>query len=287
VTATLLIMAAGVSLASAVIHFTLGLRRPGSPQHVTFALLMLVTCPFQLIVARFSVTTSIASTVALSRAGVATAIVMIALFGAFVAQYAGVKPRPYTFGFLAMSAMWLVYDLAAPRGLLYEPKAASLTISPIALSWQAFNALTVFWTTALGGLLVRRGRRHKGVLLLLGGGSILVTIIIDIVRNVLGRSWPYVGGFGLVVFSLLLAVDLAINFRENEQRLTEWVGTAIALRDQLNTPLQTLRFGLATMPAANAAEHARIQRLQRAVTRLRDLGRDLRARGPVQSSRRP
>jgi hypothetical protein len=283
-TVTVLIMAAGVSLASALIHFTLGLHRPGSRQHVTFALLMLATCPFQLIVARFTVTTSVAPAITLSRAAVANAIVMIALFGAFVAQYSGMKPRrTVAWAFLALSAVSLVYDLAAPRGLLYEPSTPSLTVSPIALAWQAFNALTVLWATVVGALLVRRGQRRKGVLLLLGGGSVLATIVIDIVRNVLGRSWPYVGGFGLVVFSLLLAVDLAINFRDNEQRLTEWVGTAIVLRDQLNTPLQTLRFGLATMPAANAAEHARIQRLQRAVTRLRDLGRNLQARGPFRA----
>jgi hypothetical protein len=127
-------------------------------------------------------------------------------------------------------------------------------------------------------VLFRRGRRRKGAILALGGSLVLTTVATDLLRNVFAWSWPYVGGFGVIGFSLLLSMELAIDFRDYERRLTEWVAAATILRDQLNTPLQTLRFGLETLPTSSATERARIDRLQRAVTRLSNLGLNPRMR---------
>src|SRR5215510_12243728 len=119
--ATILTLAAGVGLSSAVIHFALGFRRPGSTHHLTFALLMLVTCPFQLMVARLAVASSWPEVVAQARVAAALAIVLIALFVVFVRQYSGSRiGSPFVWAHVTVSAAWLVYDLAAPFGLLYR-----------------------------------------------------------------------------------------------------------------------------------------------------------------------
>jgi hypothetical protein len=279
--AIILTLAAGVGLSSAVIHFALGFRRPRSSHHLTFALLMLVTCPFQLTVARLAAAPPWPEAVAQARVGVALAIVLIVLFVVFVRQYSGSGIRsPYLWAHVGVSAAWLVYDLAAPSGLLYTSTgtAQEPAVAPIGIAWQVFNALSVLWGVALGRQVFGRGERRRGGILILGGSLLLLTVLLDILRNHFGWGLPYLGGFGLVGFSLLLSVELVIDFRESERRLTEWIAATVVLRDQLNTPLQTLQFGLESFPAPAPEDHHRLDRLQRAVTRLSEISRGLQRR---------
>jgi len=141
-----------------------------------------------------------------------------------------------------------------------------------------FNALSILWGVAVGRQLIGRGERRRGGILMLGGSLVLVTVFLDILRNLFGWGLPYLGGFGIVGFSLLLSVELVIDFRESERHLTEWIAATVILRDQLNTPLQTLRFGLDTLPARAPEDNHRLDRLQRAVTRLSHISRDLQRR---------
>jgi hypothetical protein len=275
----ILTLAAGVGLASAAIHFALCFQRPRSAYHLTFALMMLVMCPFQLIVARLAASPTWPEIIALSRVGAALAIILIVLFAAFVRQYSRLRLRSaYFWVYVAMSATWLAFDLAAPAGLLYTSVAATRRpgVSPFGIAWQVFNWLTVLWGTSVGWRVLRRGERRRGGILVLGGSLLLVTVSLDVLRNLLGWGLPYLGGFGLVAFSLLLSMELVLDFRESERRLNERIAAVHALRDQLNTPLQTLRFGLETLPARSPEDHRRVDRLRRAVTRLSHVSRDLR-----------
>jgi hypothetical protein len=289
---TLFIVAAGVGLSSAVSHFALAYRGPRAAEHVMFALMMLALCPFQVIVARFHVAASPREVVWLGRAGVIAAIVLITLLADFVRRYTGTRIRPaIAWAYLAMSAGWLVLDLVLPWGLLFSsspqfspaepgkrPTIVPMLTNPIGLAWQAFNLLTVAWAMVAGLRLMRRGGQRRGIALVLGGALVLTTVALDIVRDVLAKTWPYLGGLGFAGMALLLSARLASEYRENQQQLAQMVGAAIRLRDQLNTPLQTLRFGLETMPAPTTSERTRIGRLQRAVTRLTALGRELQQR---------
>jgi hypothetical protein len=279
--AIFLTLAAGVGLSSAVIHFALGVRRPHSTHHLTFALLMLVTCPFQLTVARFASAPRWPEAAAQARLGVALAIILIVLFVAFVRQYSGSRiGGSYVWAHVAASAAWLLYDLASPLGLLYAGTGTTQkpAVAPIGIAWQVFNALTVLWGIAVGRQVLRHGQRRRGGILILGGSLILLAVVLDVLRNLFGWGLPYLGGFGIVGFSLLLSVELVVDFRESERHLTEWIAAAVVLRDQLNTPLQTLRFGLETLRAPAPEDHHRLDRLQRAVTRLSHISRDLQRR---------
>lgn len=270
------IVAAGLGLSSAVTHFVLGLRRPRSGEHILFALMMLVLLPFQLVVARLHAAVSAHSIVELQRVGVVLAVALTTLFAAFVVQYTRtVVPPAIKWAYLVISAAWVGYDLISPFGLLASSPAV------LGLMWQAFNALTVAWGTFLGWSLMRRGQRRRGLALVVGASLVLVSVVFDFVRDLLAKTtWPYLGGFGVVGLALVLTGQLAAEYRDNEQRLAQMLAAAIHLRDLLNTPLQTLRFGLEMMPEQTDAERARVNRLRRAVTTLTELGRDLQRERP-------
>jgi hypothetical protein len=201
-------------------------------------------------------------------------------------------PRWLAWTYVAASAGWLVYDLLSPWGLLFaaqpvkvliprgEPDVLFVRTPAIGLLWQGFNALTVVWGIVTGWRLARRGRRRAGAALVFGSVCVLTTVCFDILKGLLGEDWPYVGGFGLVVLALVLSAQLAADFRANERRLANMIAAALVLSDRLNTPLQTLEFGLETLSPQSVDERVRVLRLKRAVAKLADVGRHLQVRSP-------
>jgi hypothetical protein len=288
------VLAAGVALSSSVTHCALGIRRPRSVKHLSFAALMLVTFPFQLVSARFYTTRSPVEAMATARAGVALAIAIVFLYALFVKKYAHAKIPGWLEGaYVAACAAWLLYDLLSPWGLLFATKPAAVIVPrdgatvlftrtpPIGLAWQAFNALTIVWGIREGVRMARARQRRAGMALVVGSCFVLVTIALDIAKGLFAEDWPYLGGFGIVVLAVVLSAQLAADFRATEQRLADMVAATLVLSDLLNTPLQTLEFGLETLRSGNADERARVQRLRRAVAKLADVGRHLQARSPL------
>jgi hypothetical protein len=289
-------VAAGVALSSFVAHGALGIRRPRSAVHLTFAALMLFIVPFQIVSARFYTTRSPIEAVATGRAGVALAIAIVVLYARFVQKYTESKLPPWVASaYLAAAAAWLLYDLLSPWGLLFAaqpvevvvPRGAPVVLfvrTPvIGLAWQSFNALTIVWGVLEGLRIARAGRRRAGMALVVGSACVLITVFLDIVKGIFAEDWPYLGGFGLVVLALVLSAQLASDFRASERRLADLVTAALVLSDLLNTPLQTLELGLETLTAQSAFERARVLRLKRAVARLAAVGRNLQARSPLQN----
>jgi hypothetical protein len=278
-------------LSSAVSHLALGLRRPRQYTDLTFAVMMVVICPFQLVAASFHDASSRESAVTFARYGVALAVLIIATFGIFVRQYTGARvPRPLGYAFLAINASWLVHDLVAPRGLLFESAAnivspdsdaspqgfTQVPLGPVQLAWHAFNSATVLWAVIGGWRMVKNGRRSQGITVAVGATALLVTVLMDAIRDALGRDWPYVGGFGVMVMAILLSAQLSLDFRDNELRLAKLLKQSMRIRDELNTPLQTLQIGLELAAKQGTIEQDRIVRLRRALESLTRLGRNLR-----------
>jgi hypothetical protein len=286
-------LAAGVALSSSVVHCALGIRRPRSGKHLIFAALMLFIVPFQLVSSGLYSTRSAAEAVVLARVGVTLAIAIIFLYACFVKEYARSRiPRWVAWTYVAVYAAWLVYDLLAPWGILFMTPPVPVSVprggptflfgrTPlVGLLWQACNALTVAWGILEGWRMTRAGRRRAGVALVFGSSCVLFTVFIDIAKAVFAEHWPYVGGFGLVVLALVLSAQLAADFRASERRLAEMVAAALALSDRLNTPLQTLEFGLEILGTQSGDEAVRVMRLKRAVEKLAQVGRHLQARSP-------
>jgi hypothetical protein len=283
-------IAAGICLSNGIHHLALGIRRPRRATNLLFAASMAVICPFQLVAGAFNSATSLDAAIPLARYGVALAIVFMVVFAAFVRRYAGVVVRrPVVHAFLAASAAWLAYDLLAPRGLLFtslvEGRGSGavfdrVPLGVVELSWHTFNAATALWAATVGWKMARQGRPRSGAALVLGVTAFLTTVLVDTVRDVLGRAWPYLGGYGATVMATLLAMELALDFREKELLLAKYHDETIRIRDQLNTPLQVLRLGL-DLANAGTIPREHIAPLRRAVERLSMLGRTLRGAAPA------
>jgi hypothetical protein len=280
-------IATGVCLSNGLCHFALGIRRPRRAKNLLFAAMMAVICPFQLVVGAFNSTTSLERAIPLARYGAALAIVFMVVFAAFVREYARVVVhRALVYGFLSASAAWLVYDLVAPRGILFTSLAEvreslgmfdRVPVGGVELAWHAFNAATALWAAKAGWTMARRGRHRSGMALVLGVSACLVTVLIDAVRDLLGRAWPYLGGYGAMVLAMLLAIELALDFRDKEVLLAKYRDDTIRIRDQLNTPLQVLRLALELAGEVGEVPPEHIAPLGRAVDRLNVLGESLRA----------
>ena len=116
---------------------------------------------------------------------------------------------------------------------------------------------------------------------------VVVFHVIDLLREMVGGTWPYVAEFGAVAWGLIMSVQLAIDFRMSEQRLqdtlhkaeqhaaelTRTVEATLRVRDKLNTPLQTLELGLALREPHKAEDASTLTELRRAVEELTRLGR--------------
>jgi hypothetical protein len=283
-------IATGICLSNGICHLALGIRRPRRATNLLFAASMAVICPFQLIAGAFNSATSLDAAIPLARYGVALAIVFMVVFAAFVRQYARVVvSRAVVYAFLAASAAWLAYDLLAPRGLLFTSLVDGrgsgsvfdrVPLGVVELSWHTFNGATALWAAAAGWKMARRGRQRAGAALVLGVTAFLMTVLFDTVRDVLGRTWPYLGGYGAMVMATLLALELSLDFREKELLLAKYRDDTIRIRDQLNTPLQVLRLGLELAAKGGTVPRAHIAPLQRAVEKLSTLGGSLRSAAP-------
>jgi hypothetical protein len=87
-----------------------------------------------------------------------------------------------------------------------------------------------------------------------------------------------------MVMATLLAMELALDFREKELLLAKYHDDTIRIRDQINTPLQVLRLGL-DLADAGTIPRKHIAPLRRAVDRLSMLGGSLRAATPYPPAR--
>jgi hypothetical protein len=274
-------IAAGMCLSSAVLHLALGIARPAQTTHIVFAAAMAIIFPFQLVSAKFHGSASIEESIFYARLGVALAIAFMVVFTVFIRRYVSIDvPSWLTTAYLAASAAWLAYDLVAPHGLLFAagpPSAFTrVPLGPLPVAWHAFNTLNVVWCVAAGWRAARHGRR-SAIVISLGAMAFLVTVFVDLLRDVLGREWPFVGGFGVMFMTTVMSVELALDFRDNQRLLAKLLGDAMRVRDQLNTPLQIVRFDLELAAARGQLDPTALSRMQRAVDRLMRLGRSLRS----------
>lgn len=135
--------------------------------------------------------------------------------------------------------------------------------------------------------MIRRGERREGVIL--GAALVIVVLqhLVDVVRDTVGGSWPYVLEFGLATWGVIMSIELAIDFGIRRSRLSEALAniergagdlarsieTSLHVRDQLNTPLQTLELGLQMWTARGAESEQTLADMARWVAELTKLGR--------------
>lgn len=298
---TILWAAIGTAIGAVVLHTTLGLRRPFDRIHVAFACLMVMVAAFLYLEWNVYRATTVGAAVVAKQHQITVVNAFAAAMFVFVPAYSNVRiSRRVMVAYWTGLAFFFVVNLWVPYGLWFSSEPQLVTSSlhgepyttlvtppmgPVQLGYSLF--LTSFLLVALGCAtkMFRRGEREQAVTFAVALILVLAAGIIDVVRHNVGGSWPYVIEYGAVSWGLIMSVQLARDFRTQTQSLAKSLADVQAharrqatILDALQTlerdmqgPLTTLERGLGTLAAATRTEDARLQRLERAITRLREL----------------
>jgi hypothetical protein len=290
-----------MAISSALLHGVLGLRRPIHLRYLSLAGIMLCLAVFLYLQVDFYRATTSEDAVEAVRRQVTVSQGVMGWFLVFIPAYTGVRlPRQliavYVAGLLVLTAM----NLVAPHGL-YFSTAPTLVHSmflgehysavippPLALPQYAyalyyFSLIVVALVCAV--TMFRRGQRQRGLILAVALIVVFALAIVDLVRDAIGASWPYVTAYGIVIFGLVMSVQLAHDFRAQADALATLIARAEiqarhqesilealrALQRNLQTPADELESGMNSLTTATPREKYQVRRLHRCVSRLREL----------------
>lgn len=297
----LLWIAIGIAIGAALLHATLGARRPLDRAYLFCACMMaFLAVHFFFGLDLYRAATADAAVVAVRRQVLAV-LGCHACMLVFVPAYTNVRiPRPIMAAFGGGLAILFVANLWAPYGLWFSapPQLVhsefwgvaynSVVAPPMSLLQHAYSVYFMsFLAVALGcaSKLVQRGERQRGVTLAAALVLIVASNLMDLARDTVGGSWPYVAELGFVAWALIMSVQLAHDFRAQAeallraisqveaqaQRLSAMLAALRALEQNIHVSLETLEPGVNALAAATTTEGERRQRLRRAVARLREV----------------
>lgn len=293
----------GMTVGTAVLYLALGFPRPVDRTNFSFACIMVMLAAYAFFEAEMDQLTSRSMAVETVRKQVMTAHGLIAGLLVFVPSYTHVRlPRWLIASYVVGLAAMFIANLVAPYGIWFsaEPGLEVWTAGgvrhaeifpPPPSALQLVHALYVVSVFALTFTCavkqVRRGERRRGLILAVSLSIVILQHLVDVFREAVGGTWPYSDELGFVVWSLIMSVQLAIDYRISSQQLratlsaaerhaTELARTAEAalhVRDKLNTPLQTLELTLATREPHTEEDQETLDELRGAVTEISSLSR--------------
>lgn len=289
-------IAFGMAFGSAVLYGTLALRRPVDRTYLSFACAMAAVTAFLYFEHELYSASTVHEAIEAVRRREVMAHAVIATLLVFLPAYTQTRiPRRVAAAYwLALAALfvanllspysiWFAVEPALVRTSFLGAEYSSLVAPPFSVLQYAytFYQLSLFvLAVALAVPQVRRGERQRGIALLISAVVLLAHDAIDIVRNLVGGTWPLVVELGFASWGLIMTVQLALDFRAQTFRLANAIShadaqatrlTAIldamaALERDIHAPLDTLQTGLDSF-----AQDVELARLRRAVMRLREL----------------
>lgn len=295
----------GMSLGAAVLHAALGLRRPINRTYLLFAALMGLVAVFLVQQWDFYNASTSEAAVEATRRRLLVNQLILGILLVFIPAYTKIAiPRGVKIVFWAGLAISIVANLAAPYGLWYSGPPELVTrefrgqpysnviAPPLELPQIAF---ALFVTSLLmlaiwcAVTVFRRGERQRGLALGIALALVLVHELVDVVQDHVGGAWPYIAEYGVVTWGLIMSVQLAHDFRVQAHelgraidRLDEQSSHLQAMLDALGTleknmhaPIDTLETGMAALAGGVGTCDMELQRLQRAVVRLREFSRSM------------
>jgi hypothetical protein len=293
--------AIGTALGAVVLHTTLGLRRPFDRIHLAFACLMVLVATYLYLEWDVYRASNAEVAIVAKQRQITVVNAFAAAMYIFVPAYSNVRiPRRLMAAYWSGLAIFFVVNLWAPYGLWFtnEPQLVVSSLrdeayttllappmGPLQLGYTTF--LTSFLIVALGCArkMYRRGERERAVAFAIALILVIAAGIVDVVRHNVGGAWPYVIEYGVVTWGLIMSVQLARDFREqtrslgkslaevqaHARRQTTILDALQTLERDMQRPLAALERGLATLAAATTTEDAQLPRLERGITRLREL----------------
>jgi hypothetical protein len=295
--------AIGMSLGAVVLHVALGLRRPISRTYLSFACVMSAVVVFLYLQWTLYGATTVEVAVDAKRHQVTVMELSLAAMFVFVPAYTRIRvPRPMVVVYWSVLAVLFVANFLTPDGLWFSgaPQLVPSTfrgesytnvIAPPMgapqLAFASFAISCVFVGLGFAVAMFRRGDRQRAVTFAIALVVVLGHAIVDLIRDNVGGSWPYVVEFGVVTFGLIMSVQLAHDFRaqtrslgqaiaqvEKQARLLGRMLDALHILEQnMDVPLYTLETGVVDLARTTTTEDAQLRRLERAVTRLRAFSR--------------
>lgn len=297
--------AIGMAIGAVVLHTALGLQRPLDRTYLSFACLMVLVVVFLFFQWELYRTSSSVVAVHLKQHQVTVVNVFIGCMFVFVPAYSKVQlPRLLNAVLWGALAVVFVANALLPYGLWFsgEPTLIPSTFRgepytvviapPMGVPQLAYAFfVTSYMIVALlcAGKMYRRGQRQRAVTFAVALTLVIVYAVIDIIRDNVGGTWPYVVEYGIVSWALIISVQLARDFRGNTQtlaraiehveaqarHLTAMLESLRALEHDMKRPLQTLESGVVVLAEATTAVDPQLRRVERSVTRLKELARSM------------
>jgi hypothetical protein len=297
----------GMAIGSVVLHTALGLQRPIDRTYLSFACIMVLVAVFlyfQWMLYR-SPTSEIA--VHVKQKQVTIVNLCYACMFIFVPAYSRVQlPRWLQGAFWIGLVIALVANVALPYGLWFsgEPQliASSFRGEPYTiivvpamaapqLAYAAFVMSYMILALVCAAKMYRRGERERAVTFAIALSLVVAYALLDIIRDNVGGTWPYMVEYGIVSWALLISVQLAHDFRHNTQtlgaaiehldaqsrQLDGMIDSLSALEHDMKRPLETLDCGVVGLTRRTPAEDPQLRRVERAVTRLKQLAHSMPA----------
>jgi hypothetical protein len=299
----------GMCIVAGLLHGVLGLERPRDWKYLSLAALMACIGAFLVMQHDLYLVTSPEEGVRRTRTLFYVGIPITALFMWFVGLYTQVRlPRPVAVFVAAALAAWTILNVVLPYGVMFAalPRivpSASLggdtmyilqpsTFSPYTAAWSVFLLVLTAINISRGVIMMRRGGRSRGAVLILASGMVIVFYLVDYIRDLVGGTWPYILEYSIVATGLLMSVQLAIDFRRKDDelasalirvehqaaRLAPMLRASRALPDALIPVVQSLERGLQELQAGHN-DTADLARSSRAIARIAMLGESLRRAG--------
>jgi hypothetical protein len=299
----LLCAAGGVSIVAAVLHAALGLGRPFDRKSLAFAIIMVLLALMLYFQRNYYASTTIDGAVLSSRRQMSVINGFIACTLVFIPAYTRVHfPRVVSAVYWAALVGFFVVNLTSAYSLWFAERPELVrshfrgepyntlvgkAMGPVQYAYVMFFSSLLAFGVAAAIKVYRRGERQRGVTLAVALALVLTSTLVDTIRDNVAGSWPYVTEFGLVTWGLIMSVQLAYDYRvqtralaaaigrvdAQAERLRRILGALHALEQDMHAPLHTLEHGIAKLAERRSRDGGELTRLQRSVTRLRELSR--------------
>lgn len=297
--------AMGMAVGAIILHTALGLQRPVDRTYLSFACMMALVAVFLYLQWKLYRATSAVIAVDVKQHQVTVVNLFMGCMFVFVPAYTKVRlPRVTNAVLWTSLAIAFVANLALPSGLWFsgEPTLLASTFRgepyttvitpPMAAPQLAYAFfVTSYMLVALlcAGVMYRRGERQRGVTFAIAAAIVVVYALVDIIRDNIGGTWPYMVEYGIVTWALILSVQLARDFRDNNQnlgsaidhvesqarQLISMLNSLHVLEHNMKLPLERLEGGVMELGYSASSVDPQLRRVERATTRLKELARSM------------
>jgi hypothetical protein len=224
---------------------------------------------------------------------------------AFVPVYTRVRiSRIVMAGYWMGLAALFVANLTAAHGLWYsgQPQLVrtallgvpyhTVVARPLSLlqyAYAVYFASFLLLALACAAAVFRRGERLRSATFAAAIAVIFGAYFVDFTRDSIGATWPYMGELGFAAWALIMSVQLGHDFRAQTSaldvaiakvdaqaaRLRKILDALRALDRKMHAPIELLGASVDLLVPGTAKEDVLLQRLRRAVVRLRDCARSM------------